>query len=223
MIKSILSRRRFVQHFGLAAGSLILPFSSSNLFKKEAFTFGIVADPHADLIPDKNERLEKFIQKAISKKVDFIIQIGDFCFPKKENLDFMALWNQFKGPKYHVLGNHDMDVSSKEETIDYWGANSTYYSFDEGPFHFVVLDANYIYADGQYIDYKNANFYIDSSLRTFVNPEQVEWLASDLQQTNKPTIIFSHQSLINALWGIKNRVQIQKVLEQENQRAGFKK
>jgi hypothetical protein len=34
---------------------------------------------------------------------------------------------------------------------------------------------------------------------------------------------FSHQSLVNDLWGIKNRSVIQEVFEEENQQSGFQK
>lgn len=225
------SRRFFLQQLSIASSALLLPVSfnvactngKKATTRQTPLTFGIIADPHADLIPDKMERLEKFIECAITKEVDFLIQLGDFCFPKKENLDFLGLWNQFKGPKYHVLGNHDMDVSSKEETMEFIGMPAKYYSFDQKGVHFVVLDANYLFVDHQYKDYDHANFYVDSQFRTFVNPAQLEWLAQDLQQTNLPTIIFSHQSLINPGWGIKNRLQIQHLLEKENQRVGFQK
>ena len=56
-----------------------------------------------------------------------------------------------------------------------------------------------------------------------MNPEQIVWLQQDLQQSNLPTIVCSHQSLVNPKWGIKNRVEIQEVLEKENQRVGFQK
>jgi len=169
------------------------------------------------------DRLEKFIDKANHKDLDFIIQLGDFCFPKKEHSGFLNLWNEFTKPKYHVLGNHDMDVSSKGETMDFWGMPDNYYSFDQKGIHFIVLDANYLYSDHRYIDYDTANFYVEDKLRTYINPAQINWLINDLQNTELPTIIFSHQSLINPIWGIKNRVQIQEILEKENQRVAYQK
>lgn len=221
------SKRQFLKYAGVSI--LSLPFSTSCIGtakmnpKYPAITFGLLADVHADLIPDKEERLEQFLEEAKAKKVDFIIQLGDFCFPKKENLNFLRLWNQFEGLKYHVLGNHDMDFSSKRETMDFWEMGEKYYSFDCKGFHFVVLDANYLFVDGKYKDYKNANFYVEDSLRTFIDSRQIEWLSHDLEQTNLPTIIFSHQSLVNPVWGIKNRIQIQELLEKENKRCGFQK
>ncbi len=227
--QSDLTRRNFLQQLGLATSAAILPLpfytncTASGKKPQSPLKFGIMADAHADLIPDKNERIEKFIREAIAKEVNFIIQLGDFCFPKKENKDFLAIWQQFKNPKYHLLGNHDMDVSSKAVIMDFLEMSKKYYSFDQKGIHFIVLDANYLYADNEYSDYDTANFYVDDALRTYINPAQIEWLANDLKQTNLPTIVFSHQSLINPIWGIKNRVQIQELLEKENQRAGFQK
>ncbi len=224
------SRRSFLRNLGLLSISTTIPFSLSSRLGSDdqskvfqPFTFGLMADPHADLIPDKNERLSKFISTAIEKEVDFIIQLGDFCFPINKNLDFLNIWNQFRGDKYHVLGNHDMDVSNKAVIMNFLEMPSNYYSFDSNGFHFVVLDANYIYSDHTYKDYDTANFYIDNALRTYVNPPQLEWLKGDLEKTDKPTLVFSHQSLLNALWGIKNRLEIREILEKENQRVGARK
>ncbi len=179
-----------------------------------------MADPHADLVPDHLQRLGKFIEKTQEMEPDFIIQLGDFCFPKMENQAFVDLWNQFSGPKYHVLGNHDMDISSKEETMSFWKMPERYYSFDMGGAHFIVLDANNIRTtDGEYLHYENANFYIEDRLRTYIDPTQIEWLRADLEDTTVPTFVFSHQSLINPCWGIKNRVQVQQMFEAKNQDA----
>lgn len=224
-----LTRRKFLEQLGIRGSAVMLPLpfytscTTNGNNSQRSLTFGIMADAHADLIPDKNERLEKFVEKAISKEVDFIVQLGDFCFPKKENQDFLGIWQQFKKTKYHLLGNHDMDISSKEVIMDFLEMPSKYYSFDQQGVHFIVLDANYLYADNQYSDYDTANFYVNDNLRTYINPAQIEWLSNDLKQTNLPTIVFSHQSLINPIWGIKNRVQIQELFEKENQRAGFQK
>lgn len=228
-----LTRRSFLRRVCSAAPAMtLLPLfqscggqpDGSNLSAPAGkIRFGMIADAHADLIPDKMKRLDSFMEKVFTSETDFILQLGDFCFPKLENLDFVELWNTYGGSKYHVLGNHDMDVSSKGVIMDYLGMTDAYYSFDQGGVHFVVLDANYLYADGEYKHYDTANFYVDDSLRTFINSEQLEWLRSDLKTNQLPTIIFSHQSLINPLWGVKNRVEVQQILEEANKEAGYQK
>lgn len=172
-----------------------------------------MADVHKDLVPDANWRLEKFIKEAQRREVDFIIQLGDFCMADARNGDFLSIWKQYDGPRYHVLGNHDMDRNSKEEMLEYWNMPATYYSFDVNAIHFVVLDANFLYQDGKFIDYEKSNFYVDSQYRTFINREQIEWFSADLESTGLPTIIFSHQSLWHYQSGVRNRLSVQKIME----------
>lgn len=216
----MIKRRTFIHQLSLGAAATIiptatlsfLPFVDSNADISK-ITFGIVTDVHKDLMPDADQRLEVFIQKAQERKVDFIIQLGDFCMAESQNKAFLNIWEQFRGPKYHVLGNHDMDKQSKEAMLDFWGMPKTYYSYDFGGYHFIVLDANFLYQDGQFIDYEKANFYVDDSQRTFIDPAQIEWFESDLAKTQLPTIVFSHQSLWHYQWGVKNRLALQKIME----------
>jgi len=168
-----MKRRKFINQLGLASAASLVPstllsFTPSISDGKTAkdLKFGIVTDVHKDLMPDADKRLETFIYQAQERNVDFIIQMGDFCMAETKNKGFLKIWEQFKGPKYHILGNHDLDKQSKEEMLDFWSMPKTYYSYDFGGYHFIVLDANFIYQDGKFIDYANANFYIDDSART---------------------------------------------------------
>ncbi len=224
------SRRSFLKRTSLSLGTLGI--SSLTAMAKpdvkvreqnERLLIGLVADAHKDIMHDADKRLNAFVQKAVEREVDAVIQMGDFCFPTAKNRDFFQLLGEYKGPVYHILGNHDMDTSTKEATMDYWNMPAKYYSFDLKGYHFVVLDANYLYTEGRYIDYSNANFYVDSTLRTFVNPEQLAWLKEDLANTSLPTFVFSHQSLAHDLWGVKNRLHIQQIMEEANEKAGFNK
>ncbi len=217
-----MKRRNFINQLGFGVAASIIPttvLSFSPSFTTESTSkklkFGIVSDVHKDLMPDADKRLEVFINQAQKRKVDFIIQMGDFCFAEEKNKNFLNIWEQYNGPKYHVLGNHDMDKNSKEEMLDFWGMPKTYYSYDLGGYHFIILDANFLYQDGQFIDYKNANFYVDSSIRTFVNEEQIDWFKSDLEVTKNPTLVFCHQSL---WYGVKNREKLQKIMETHNEK-----
>lgn len=92
---------------------------------------------------DADERLETFIDGMNREKVDFVIQLGDFCRPYPKNETFLDIWNRFDGPGHHVLGNHDMDGGFiREETLAFWGTKGKYRSFDLGGYHLVVLDGN---------------------------------------------------------------------------------
>ncbi len=221
-----MKRRKFIHQLSLGAAAMSIPSTSLSFSpvvdatqSTKKLTFGIVTDVHKDLMPDADSRLETFIQKAQDRKVDFIIQLGDFCMAESPNKAFLKIWEQYKGPKYHVLGNHDMDKQSKAAMLDFWGMPKTYYSYDFGGYHFIVLDANFLHQDGQFIDYDKANFYVDDRLRTFINPAQIEWFKADLEATQLPTIVFSHQSLWHYQWGVKNRLALQKIMETHQEKV----
>lgn len=221
-----MKRRKFINQLGTGLAATLMPSTMvaftppvTTKFASKSVTFGIVADVHKDLMPDADKRLETFLNKATDKQVDFIIQLGDFCMADKKNKAFLNAFNEFNTPKYHVLGNHDMDKHSKQEMLDFWSMPKTYYSYDFGGYHFIVLDANFIYQDGKFTDYNKANFYIDDSARTFINDEQIEWFKADLESTKLPTIVFSHQSLWHYQWGVKNRLSIQKIMETHKEKV----
>lgn len=182
--------------------------------------FAIISDIHHDIMHDADKRLTTFLDAARKNKVDFIIELGDFAFPKDDNQPFLNIWNSYPGVKYHVLGNHDHENSTKEAYMKFVGMERNYYSFDRGAFHFIVLDPNYLCKDGKYTSYQYGNFYVDEKLLNHIDPEQVKWLQADLAATNKRCIIFSHQCLENT---VSNREQIRAILEAENQRAGRQK
>jgi len=218
-----MKRRKFINQlgFGMAASMIpttVLSFTpsiySESTFKK--LKFGIITDVHKDLMPDANQRLEVFIHQAKKRNVDFIIQMGDFCFGETKNKEFLKIWETYKGPKYHILGNHDMDKNSKEEMLDFWGMPKTYYSYDFGGYHFIILDANFLYQDGKFIDYNKANFYVDSRIRTFIDDEQIEWFKDDLESAKLPTLVFSHQNLWKS---VKNREKLQKIMEIQKEKV----
>jgi hypothetical protein len=217
-----MQRRRFIQGISaVAAGAFMsksyafVPYSSD---KKKTLNVGWITDVHHGYCVDADKRLSAFIGEAGQRKLDFIIQGGDFCHPTKEALPFMDIWNSFKGTKYHVLGNHDMDKGTKKEIMDLWGMEKPYYSFDRGDFHFVVMDCNHILDNGEYVDYAKANFYIDGSRRDLVNPEQIEWLRADLTNTKKQTVIISHQSFDDVWTGytVPNKMKVRNVIDEAN-------
>ena len=197
--------------------------------------FGILSDLHVDIMHDAEERLKVFVEAARREDVDFIIQLGDFCYPdedrkcvclpenRPENIEnalnhptyadkeaIRKMYMSFEKPSYHVIGNHDCDMCSKRKILDYYGAvYEPYYSFDVGDFHFIVLDPNYYLKDGEYISYEHGNYFDESYHKVPVLPylpkKQIEWLKNELDSTDKPSIIFSHQSLReNAYGGIRN-------------------
>lgn len=207
------SRRQFLREATILSTTLMLPWSSNAFTSSTAkpITIGIVADVHKDIMHDANERLQTFMDRAVKRNPDFIIQMGDFCIPKPGNQTFVDIWNQFEGPRHHVLGNHDTDGGfSKDETMKFWGMPKQYYSFDAGDFHFVILDGN-DKNPGEWQGYVR-----------YINEDQQAWLRDDLARDDKPVFVFSHQSLEN-FEGVANQEEIRKILEEANEKAGFRK
>lgn len=210
---SDLNRRSFIKSSALAGAALVLPlnvFPLSN--SKETIEFGLIADIHKDVMHDADERLQAFIDAADQKDLDFIMQLGDFCRPYDYNQKFLDIFNKYEGDKYHILGNHDTDGGfTREQVKAYWNMPENYYSFDKKGVHFIVLDGN----DPNPTPWSGYNRYIGEI--------QEEWLVNDLEKTNMPTVIFSHQSLELEYDGIANMKEIRKILEETNLKAGFKK
>lgn len=182
--------------------------------------FAIASDFHAQDVPDGEKRLKTFIDAATREKVDFIIELGDFCRLDEGSKCFRDLWLRFPGERYHVIGNHDMDKYTADEYVKGMEMPGRYYSFDKGDFHFIVLDGNNLFDGQNYKHYERANYYVDARKRAFVDPEQMEWLKKDLAATDKRCVLFSHQSIDYAMG---NREEVRKVLEEANRQAGFQK
>ncbi len=208
--------------FTLFLSILLLTTCNYREQNENILRFGVCTDVHRDIMFDAEKRLQCFVDEMNNERVDFIIQLGDFCFPKEENRTFLETWNCFDGPKYHVLGNHDMDISSKQRIMDFLEMESNYYSFDLEGFHFIVLDPNFYIDSNAYIPYENGNYYAHGSTRGNFPPDQLEWLREDLERTSKPVIIFSHQSL-STTDSTKNVTEVRTLLEKAKGKIGYKK
>lgn len=203
------SRRRFLMAGGAAlALDLNLPAAPG----RRKVKFGLAADIHQDVIHDAGRRLEIFLREARASKRDFIVQLGDFCRPYEKNRAFLDLWNSYPGGRYHVLGNHENDGGfTWEQVMAYLGMTAPYYSFDQGGWHFVVLNGNE----------KNPAVKASGYPR-YIGEEQARWIESDLKKTAAPTVVFSHQSLEDGQ-GVENREAIRGILEAANREAGWGK
>jgi len=219
------SRRDFLKASGVTLAALaahgILPAKaladfggSSNLIR-----FGVVTDTHyADIASTPTRfyresiaKLTECINLMNTEEVDFLVELGDFHDgiwgqPASTILNLQtieAVYQQFNGLAYHVIGNHDLSISRAQflanapnpAGID---PNMTYYSYDHNGIHFVVLDPNY------------------SGL--VIPPEELVWLEQDLEDANCPAIIFIHQLLETSCGGtdlyIANHAEVRDVLEE---------
>ena len=223
------TRRDFLQTLGaVGATGLLTGLSSAALGATERvilkpLRFGIISDIHFDLTPDADERLEAFMKKVDEEKPDFLIDLGDFAFAIPKNEGFVQRFASSKSPSYHVLGNHDMDRVDKKDAAAFFSMPAPYYSFDRNGYHCVVIDPNYIYSGGKFMDYEKGNYFDFGGSISYVSDDQCDWLENDLKKTNLPVFLFSHQSLLHDSGGIPNRAYVQRILERENERCGCQK
>ncbi|BCU76780.1 metallophosphoesterase [Luteolibacter sp. LG18] len=204
------TRRQFLKTALVLSAAYPLPLMAAGGSGKK-IRIGIITDIHKDLVPDADERLKAFMAAMEQVKPDAIMQLGDFCQPKEKNRVFTDLFNAFTGPKYHVLGNHDMDGGFKrEQTMEFWDMQARYYSFDLGGFHFIVLDGN-DRPEGWKGGYPH-----------YLADDQVAWLKADLARTKLNTFIFSHQSLERPTC-IDNQEAVRAILEAAKTADGKRK
>lgn len=191
----------------------VILFQLVSCSSEEFVRFGVISDVHQDIMHDGEERLSRFIEEMNTVQPDFIIQLGDFCRPYSYNKAFLDIYNDFQGPQYHVIGNHEMDGGfSRDSVLSFWSVQKSYYSFDSGDFHFIVLDGN---------DF-NPGPNKSSGYNRFIGADQIEWLKVDLESTENRCILFSHQAL-RGKFGIDNAQKIRHILEDTNARAGNQK
>jgi 3',5'-cyclic-AMP phosphodiesterase len=181
-----------------AAGVLRIPIPAT---AGAAVTrFGVISDVHHDIVPDGMLRIRAFVAAMTEARADFILQLGDFCFPRDANRDFLAAWNGFGRPRYHVLGNHDMDGGvTRDEVVAFNGMPGRHYAFDGGSFLGVVLDGNDPGGTG-------------TGYARYVAADERAWLERTLASAATPVIVFVHQPLDDD-FGVENGAEVRAVLE----------
>lgn len=165
-------------------------------------TFAVMTDFHYEHIPDGDWRLREFTKRAVADKVDFIIQLGDFCQPIEKNERLLQILGGNQIPVYHLLGNHDMDDYSKEEMLEWFHLKNSFYAFTYGAVRFIVLDANFIRREGCIIEYSRSKYRKAPGEYPYIPDDEMAWLERELLESLYPVILFSHQSLEN---GFRNR------------------
>ena len=199
----------------------------------EVVRFGLIADLHAHdtdsplegkWMTRTEERLTAFTHAMNAWESDFVIELGDFVNgwvvlgadpgDPARIPDVLAwadgLYATFAGPRYHVIGNHDVYNLDKNQYKTTLGIDSTFYSFNVGAFHFVVLDVQFA-EDGSDL----AHTY--TGVGGFVPAPELDWLRGDLAGSDAPTIVCVHQMLDEYIeeWGrplVANQPEIQAIL-----------
>ena len=130
---------------------------------------------------DTPAQLEEAAQEFSKHNLSFVVELGDFIdaaetveeeigYLKQINRDFSKICKQ----RHYVLGNHCVYTLTKREFLDGVEQEKSYYSFDSGNTHFVVLDSCFL---GDGTPYGRKNFqWTDPN----ISKEELEWLKEDL-------------------------------------------
>lgn len=196
------TRRNFLKTVSL--GSFVfsinsLAWSKSSSGKK--VKIGLISDLHQDIMPDGMERLEAFLTFMKKKRVDALVQMGDFAVPKPENQDLISKFNQAHSQTYHVLGNHDIDGGfSWEQCLEAYKIPSRYYAIDQFGIKILVLDGN-----------EKGSPTSKGGYPSYIGKEQQAWIISQLEAAQVPVLIISHQP-IAGIYPIDNAQEMQDLL-----------
>jgi hypothetical protein len=209
-----LAENSIARHYYTLDGRAEYDFELKRLNQKdEQHHFIIWADPQVRNKKDVKQMMETSVPDTIAtiaalgkEALVHGICVGDLIWDFQEYFsDYDAAVGMMGIPFFQTLGNHDMDYrQGGDETSDRTFKKKygpTYYSFNRGKAHYVVLD------DVRYLG--NEREYDG-----FITAAQLSWLAKDLAHVAKDQllIISTHIPVYN---GVKNNAEFYTVL------AGF--
>lgn len=82
--------------------------------------FAMFSDLHYDAIPDGNRRIEDFLDFVKKAEAEFIIDLGDLCYPSNENNQILDKLKSSELPCYFTIGNHNTDKLTIDEVIKFF-------------------------------------------------------------------------------------------------------
>lgn len=191
--------------------------------RKQVVKVGLVTDMHfADKRAAGSRHYRESVDKLAEAATHFekhppnvLVELGDFIdaadsvktelsYLKRINRDFASICKD----RHYVLGNHCVHTLTKTEFLDGVEKKASYYSFDAGGIHFIVLDSCFR-SDGE--PYGRKNFeWTDPNIPA----AELEWLGNDLKSTKNKTVVFAHQRLdVSNHYGVKNAADVRKLLE----------
>ena len=182
--------------------------------------FLLFADLHyaPGVLPVDFSHLEIMQKRAEKENCDFIIHAGDITFDAGADRAFIEAYNNFHIPSYHVMGNHDTDHNTLQETLDILGMPHHYYYFDCKGYRIIALDPNYYYFEGQYTHYENRNYYKFGPYRDWMPPEQLLWLEETIKTSPYPCLLIAHESFEREADGVKNQLEVRRIINEANRR-----
>ncbi|MBC7808382.1 MAG: metallophosphoesterase [Akkermansiaceae bacterium] len=194
----------------LGGGTLLLLAAGSDarsaLAAEPVLKVALITDVHYADADTKGTRyyreslgkMREAVSRLNREKVDVAVALGDLIdTPTPPNVaketgflrTITGEFGKLNAPRHFVLGNHCVSGLTKEQFLTGCEQPRSWYSFDKGGVHCVILDACFR-ADG--VAYAPGGFkWTDTDIPA---PER-EWLEKDLQSAKGQVLVFVHQRL----------------------------
>jgi hypothetical protein len=161
----------------------------------EQFRVVLFGDPQSRNQQEVDFLAHDIVEELIGTKAAFGVSLGDIAFDDltiypNQNREIALLGM----PWYNVVGNHDLNFDAPDRTDSTETYKSvfgpTYYSFDYGPVHFVVLDD--VAYDGKGVVKKG-------TYHTELGARQLEFLKNDLALVPREqlVVLMMHIPILN--------------------------
>ena len=222
------SRRGFIASASMASAAAALGMVQGTECGGSPVKFMLFADLHCyDAYPNGDlSFIDEIIRQAKAQGCEFMVHLGDFVHNVKDPMqrECVRRYNECGIPAYHVMGNHDMDMTSYLEVVKAFKMPDAHYYFDRGGFRFIALDANYARtADGQYLHFERGHpswKVKPGEVNDWIPPWQVAWLEKTIAQSAFPCILMAHHSFERppSLSGVQNGEEIRRVIDEANRR-----
>ncbi|HEX9998210.1 MAG TPA: calcineurin-like phosphoesterase family protein [Abditibacterium sp.] len=167
--------------------------------ESDEFRVLLFGDPQSRNQEEVGFLTRDIIADVVGEKAAFGVSLGDLAFD-----DLSIYPNQNRAiamlgmPWFNVVGNHDLNFDVPDRTLSTETFKSifgpTYYSFDYGSAHFVVLDDVAYDGIGSALAGKNKGTY-----HTELGAKQLQWLENDLKLVPREqlVVIMTHIPLVN--------------------------
>lgn len=180
---------QIARHYRRLADGNAFDFSLEPLKQNDSkHTFIVWADPQVKNKKDVAQMMAQSVpdtKKTVADHAGELIHgigVGDLVWDNHALFaDYNAAIGQIGIPFFQGLGNHDMDYRLGDDTTSdqtfkkHYGP--TYYSFNRGRAHYVMLDdVRYLGTEREYDGY--------------ITEQQLNWLAKDLQYVKKDDLLF---------------------------------
>ena len=169
-------------------------FALEPMDQPDRFDFAFLADIHLDRRPHGTDKFNASLREInrLEPTPRFVLAQGDICLESGVGDRYVECLSSLQMPVRNGAGNHEMMLEHENPRDDFERRfGPTYYSFDFGPIHVVVLDGNKPIPAGDGAGYK--------AVHGAVEGRELAWLAADLeaQPEGKPIVVGVHIPIVS--------------------------